>query len=300
MNKQKELSKRINQEPKQYELSTIRTGKNGFVYVPLTDSAVRDNVIHLSTAGNAKTGPVAAFNLPVELTCDHRCECYKNKVCYACGGCYRYKSNQFGYTENLKFFLTHSDQEFIDTIVMEVLRSGLRVFRWFTCGDIVNYRFFDCMMRIAKMLPFVTFWTYTKKYNIVNRWLDNHGGIKALPANFTSVIFSHWMNKDGSYFPMNNKYNMPTSEFIPYGKEDLLKNVTHVCPCSDPDIFVNCVNCPNPCYKLKPGQSMALCEHSTPETRERDKMIKELKQKALESGNLKLAEMIQKAANLVA
>ena len=281
-----------------YQASGLKTGKNGFVFVPLNDAAVRDYIIHLSTSGNTKTGPVAAFNLPVELTCDHRCECYMNKDCYACGGCYRYKNNQFMYTENLKYFLNHTSDEFINQIVTLVIVSGLRVFRWFTCGDIVNYRFFECMIAIARRLPVVRFWTYTKKYAIVNKWLDNNGGPDALPENFKSVIFSHWMNRNGSYFPMDNRYNMPTSEFIPFGKEDLLKTVDHVCPCSDPDIFVNCVNCPNPCYELKPGMSMGLCEHSTPATRERDKMLRELKQKALENGNVKLVAIMEKAAKL--
>lgn len=281
-----------------YKKATTATGSNGYKYIPLSDAAVRSEILHLSTSGNTKTGPVAAFNLPVELTCMHNCECYSKGLCYACGGYYQYRSNQFIYTENLKFFLSHTSEEFINAVVSAVLASGLRIFRWFTCGDIVNRRFLDCMIEIAQRLPFVTFWTYTKKYAIVNRWLEDNNGPDALPVNFKSIIFSHWLNADGSYFPMDNPYNMPTSEFIPFGKEDLLGTVDHVCPCSDPDIFVNCVNCPNPCYKLQPGQSMALCEHSTPATRSRDKMIKELKQKALENGNVKLVQLIQKAAEL--
>lgn len=282
---------------KAYELATTRTGKNGYKYIPFNDNAVQA-ILHLSTSGNTKTGPVAAFNLPVEQTCDHRCECYTTGACYACGGFYQYKSNQFIYAENLKYFLSVSSDQFVSDMVKEIIKSGLRIFRWFTCGDIVNGRFLECMIEIARKLPFVTFWTYTKKYTIVNKWIDKNG-LENIPGNLT-IIYSHWLNSDGSYFPMNNPYNMPTSEFIPYGMEDLLKTVDHVCPCSDPDIFVNCVNCPNPCYKLKNGQSMALCEHSTPATRQRDKMLKELKKQALENGNVKLAELLEKAASLAA
>lgn len=162
--------------------------------------------------------------------------------------------------------------------------------------DILNGRFFDCMVQVAKACPAVRFWTYTKKYEIVNKWIDKNG---PLPGNLT-VIFSHWLNEDGSYFPMNNRHNLPTSEFIPYGKEELLKTVDHVCPCSDPDIFTTCATCPNPCYELKPGQSMALCGHSTKATKERDKWLKAEKEKALASGNWKLKEAIEKIARIAA
>ena len=282
---------------KAYENANTQTGKNGYKFIPFNDNAVQA-ILHLSTKGNTKTGPVAAFNLPIEQTCNHACECYSTGACYACGGFYQYKSNMFLYAENLKYFLTVDSDTFVSEMVKEILKSGLRIFRWFTCGDIVNYRFFECMIKVASRLPFVTFWSYTKKYAIVNKYIDQNG-INSIPGNLT-IIFSHWLNNNGTYFPMDNKYNMPTSEFIPFGKEELLKEVNHVCPCSDPDIFVNCVNCTNPCYKLKPGMSMALCEHSTPETRQRDKMLKELKQKALENGNVKLAELLEKAANLAA
>lgn len=278
---------------------TVAIGKNGKKYIPFSQEAIRADLLHLSTSGNSKTGPCAAFNLPVELTCDHRCECYKSGKCYARGGFYLFGSNQVMYSENLKFFLNHTSDEFIDAIVNAVITSGLRLFRWFTCGDIVNYRFFTCMIEVARRLPFVTFWTYTKKYAIVNKWLDRNGGVSGLPVNFQSVIFSHWMNEDGTYFPMPNPYNMPTSEFIPFGREDLLDTVNHVCPCSDPDIFTTCATCPNPCYTLKPGMSMGLCEHSTPATRERDKYIKEAKKEALANGNVKLAAAIARAAQLV-
>jgi hypothetical protein len=73
---------------------------------------------------------------------------------------------------------------------------------------------------------------------------------------------------------MDNPYHLPTSEFIPLGREELVKWVTHVCPCSDPNVIAKCENCEHPCYELKHGESMALLEHSTTETRKRDSEIK--------------------------
>jgi hypothetical protein len=76
---------------------------------------------------------------------------------------------------------------------------------------------------------------------------------------------------------MDNPYNFPTSEFIPIGKEELSKKSTFVCPCSDPSVSVTCETCENKCYRLKPGQSQALLEHSTTATKDRDKALKAAK-----------------------
>ena len=76
---------------------------------------------------------------------------------------------------------------------------------------------------------------------------------------------------------------MPTSEFIPLGKEELKDTVTHICPCSDPSVNVTCATCDHPCYTLKQGESMALLEHSTKRTKKRDKEIRTAK-KALKGG----------------
>lgn len=255
--------------------ATVKIGVNGLKFVD--PKTVRDNELNFSWK-NSKTGNVIAFNLPVELTCDHKCECYSKRNCYACGGCYMFSFNQALYSENLKYFNSHKTEEFIEKVVNTIKRHHSRVlFRWFTCGDIPNKRFVKAMVEIAKQCPEITFWTYTKKYMIVNQYVKENG-LDSIPSNLT-IVFSHWMNDDGTYFPMVNTYNFPTSEFIPMGKEELLASVNHVCPCSNPGIVEHCANCSTPCYKLKHGESMALVEHSTARTKDRDSKIKELRGK---------------------
>lgn len=243
-------------------------GANQGNYV-LRESVV-DYVLHV-VDGNSKTGKnVINLNFPIEYTCKHTCECYTEKACYAESGCYLYSDNQASYSENFNFFCAVDSETFCKAVQMAIEKMGFKLFRYFTCGDIVNYRFFECMVTIAKENPSVRFWSYTKKYEIVNRWLDENG---TLPENLT-IIFSHWLNHDGSYFPMDNRHNLPTSEFIPLGREELLETVTHVCPCSDPSVVACCEDCDHPCYELKNGQSMALCEHSTSATKERDSKLR--------------------------
>ena len=256
----------------------IEKGKNGKNYCVL--SSVRADVLHVSS-GNSKTGQhVVNFNLPIEYTCNHACECYKEGKCYAEQGCYMYGSNQAGYSENYNFIRNSTNEQIIEAWQLALDYYGFSKWRFFTCGDIPFMRFIDCMVTFARNNPDVTYWTYTKKYSLVNKWIDENG---SLPDNLI-IIFSHWLNNDGSYYPMNNRHNLPTSEFIPYGQEHLKETVTHVCPCSDPSIVANCETCEHACYTLKHGESMALLEHSTAATKARDKQIKAAKE-ALKAGN---------------
>ena len=252
---------------KEYEISK---GKNGLNYI---DCFSVDGDMHVTKKGNSKTGAkVGSFNFPVEQSCNHNCECYKSKACYACGGFYQMPDNMKIYAENLKYFISNDNETFITEFCKALKANGNKLFRFFTIGDILNKRFFKCMIEIARRMPDVKFWSYTKKYNIVNNWVNDHG-IESFPQNLT-IIFSHWLNEDGTYFPMENPYSFPTSEFIPYGKEYLAETVTHICPCSNPNVLTTCATCDHACYTLKHGESMALLEHSTTRTKERDKAVK--------------------------
>lgn len=246
---------------------------NGAKYVDL--DSVGNNVLNLSCDGNSKTGPAYAFNLSPYHSCDHTCECYKSGLCYACHGCYQFGSNMKKYAENFNYYRTHSIEETAAEIIRQVLQHGENVlFRWFTSGDVPDYRFIELMILVAECLPYIKFWSYTKKYSFFNRYVRDHGNSieNALPENL-KIIYSHWMNADGSFFPMENPYNFPTSEFIPVGHDEMISESTHICPCSDPSVFKTCATCDKPCYTLAPGESMALKEHSTAATKSRDKEI---------------------------
>lgn len=253
-----------------------KTGQNGRAYVDW--KTVSPNYLHISS-GNDKVGKVVCFNLPIESTCDHRCECYTTKKCYACSGCYMFTRNQRLYAENYAFYKAHTSEEFTSAFCELLHRyPQIKKCRFFTCGDIADTRFLECMVEIAKNNPDIKFWAYTKKYIICNMYVRKHGESieKAIPSNL-KIIFSHWLNDDGTYFPMMNPYHFPTSEFIPLGMEGKIK-VTHVCPCSDPDSLEKCDDCKHPCYELEEGQSMGLQEHSTQRTKTRDKETKKAKE----------------------
>ena len=98
----------IENEKQERDAYNVIVGQNNKKAVAL-DSVVT-NILHV-VPGNSKTGEqVVNFNFPIEFTCDHRCECYKNGVCYAESGCYSFASNQAGYSENLNFFMNCTDE----------------------------------------------------------------------------------------------------------------------------------------------------------------------------------------------
>jgi len=245
----------------------MKPGQNGKNYFPIELASA---TFH-ATLGNSKVGnKVGCYNIAIEYTCMHDCDCYKSGKCYACQGCYNFQSNQQKYTENFKYYMENDAATLAGNITEYIVKNNLSLFRYFTCGDIPGRKFMETMVKVALDNPSVKFWAYTKKYHIVNRWIDENG---KLPENLV-IIFSHWLNDDGTYYPMENPHNMPTSEFIPLGKEELTKTVTHICPCSDPNVKATCATCDHHCYNLKPGESMALLEHSTQRTKERDRAIK--------------------------
>lgn len=251
---------------------TIVEATDGKKYVNW--ESVWNDTLNMSN-GNEKVGKVTCLNFPVFYTCNHQCECYKQGKCYALGGCYNFMSNQATYSENYAFYRTHTQEEFTAELVKQFTEYKNNLARYFTCGDIIDTHFLLAMIETARQLPEKRFWSYTKKYSIVNHYCDVYG-VESIPENLV-IIFSHWLNEDGTYFPMDNPYDFPTSEFIPVGKEHLVEKMTHICPCSDPNSLEHCDTCEHPCYLLKHGESMALLEHSTKETRERDKALKEAK-----------------------
>lgn len=264
--------------------------------------SVRSDCLNVSD-GNSKTGDgVGNYNLPIYGTCVCNCECHAGYIdengkhvspCYACTGLYNMPDNQRKYAENLAYFNATDSEAFVNEMVSEILNNKWELYRYFTIGDIPNMRFFECMVEIARRLENVTrFWFYTKKYGIVNLWVQEHG-LDAIPENLT-VIFSHWRNHDGSFYPMSNPYNFPTSEFIPAGMENEIDDTYHVCPCSDPTFTGTCKTCEKPCHELKHGEHMALKEHSTSATKQRDKEI-HASQKALKDAEKKARKAEKKA-----
>ena len=146
--------------------------------------ANKTNEISMSN-NNSKTGK-ACLNLAFPLcTCREDAPC--KATCYAGKGCQQMAVVQGAYYRNLRLYYEDPDN-FFEQIYCKIKFSGLPKVRWFDSGDIADAEFFERMIDVCKKTPNVSHMAFTKKYEIVNEYIDKNG---KLPDNL-NVLFSAW------------------------------------------------------------------------------------------------------------
>lgn len=199
-------------------------------------------------AGNSKVSEyVAVVNMPAGFTCPSDAPCKAG--CYALKGRYMFNNVTLPQWRNLYFF-NNNPSGFFKAIENELQEADdlrpWRWFRWHESGDIVNYNYFCGMVAIAKKFKRINFMAYTKKYSIVNKYIEENG---ALPKNLT-IIFSIW----GVYGLGVNKYNLPCAYVNGVGANEYIP--TSAAPCEG-----SCKECGFKCWKLKKRQSVVFDKH---------------------------------------
>ena len=146
--------------------------------------ANQSNEINMSN-NNSKTGK-ACLNIAFPVcVCREDAPC--KATCYACKGCQTFANVQAAYYRNLRLYNEDSDN-FFEQVYFKIKFSGLPKVRWFDSGDIVDAEFFDRMIELCKRTPDTKHMAFTKKYEIVNKWIDENGD---LPENL-NIMFSAW------------------------------------------------------------------------------------------------------------
>lgn len=181
------------------------------------------NEISMSN-NNSKTGK-ACLNIAFPLvTCRPDAPC--KHECYAGKGCQQIAVVQGAYYRNLRLYYDDPDN-FFEQIYCKIKFSGLPKVRWFDSGDIADAEFFDRMVELCKKTPDVKHMAFTKKYEIVNEYIDKNG---KLPDNL-NVMFSAWHklwyipnphNLGIAYIDFNDKTlnpEFPKNAFICPGRE---------------------------------------------------------------------------------
>ena len=197
---------------------------------------------------NSKLGDkIPSLNLPVEGTCRGDAPC-KKSGCYALKGNWVYPNVKAALQENLKEFFENPDK-FFDDIINWINNGDVsyKFFRWFSSGDIVSYKFLKGMVKVANACPQTKFLCFTKKFSIVNAYLEM---FEELPKNL-HVVFSGW-DKD---FKVDNPFNLPTT-YINF--KDKSKNADipeYAIPCTG-----SCKSC-KACWSLEKGQSVYFNQH---------------------------------------
>ena len=123
-----------------------------------------------------------------------------------------------------------------------------RYFRWHSSGDIPDEKYLEMMVRVANALPGTKFLAFTKKFELVNAYLDTY---HSFPKNLR-VVFSAW----GSFLPVN-PYRLPVA-YVRLKKENCdIPADAFACP----NYCGECVMSGCSCWDLAEGQSVCFNEH---------------------------------------
>lgn len=195
---------------------------------------------------NAKLGAkIPSVNLPVAV-CRADAPC-KEKGCYAKKGHWLYDNVQKKLAKNLKSFNDDSEKFFND--IIDDLNGDViyKFMRWHSSGDIVNYKYLLGIIKVAKALPSTNFLCFTKKFMLVNSYLDLGNKI---PKNL-KFVFSAWDKN----FEVPNPHNLPVTYVNFKDKTQNADIPEYAIPCVG-----SCEKC-KACWSLKKGQSVVFNIH---------------------------------------
>lgn len=149
----------------------------------IEEFSLRSNEI-CANNNNRKLGKgVLSVPFPV-CVCNPEAPCFEK--CYTQHGCQSFSNVQGAYYRNLRLY-NDNPEEFFEQLYYKVKFSGLPKVRYFDSGDYVDNEFLVRSIELAKQFPNVKFMAFTKKYDIVNNYLDDN----ELPDNY-NIVFSAW------------------------------------------------------------------------------------------------------------
>lgn len=192
--------------------------------------------------GNSKMGSIQSISLPSVVTC-RSCDCQKK--CYARKLERLRPSVAKAYQRNLD--VLQSDP---DTYWREVEASIMmsRFFRFHVSGDIPDLNYLEHMVDISDRNKHCQILCFTKKYEIVNGFIESGGEI---PVNL-HIIFSAWVGLN-----MVNPFSFPEAHVRYRDGSTTAKESAVECG-------GNCTECATTdggCWILKNGEQVIFDEH---------------------------------------
>ena len=196
------------------------------------------------SSGNRKTGfAVPSVSLIPVADCGNCASC--SRLCYDLRNDCIYTGVIESRAKNSA--IAHDD---LDRYFAEIGAACIayRIFRWHIGGDILHRPYFDGMIKTALNNPHCKFLAFTKRYDIVNAYIQEGNEI---PENL-QIIFSAWPGME-----LNNPFNFPVSS-------PLFVDGSHaagVDPVSCPGDCSNCAVMGSGCWTLKRGEGVVFAAH---------------------------------------
>ena len=172
---------------------------------------------------NQKTGPLCNDLAMPTCTCREDAPCRKNG-CYCMKGTQQFPVVLGAYYRNLRLYNTNPE-DFWEQVEFFIKHRPLPLFRWHDAGEFVDYDYFLKTVELAQKFPKIKFLAYTKKYDLVNRYLDEGN---ELPKNYT-IRFSMWHK----LWEVPNPHNLPVA-YVDFTDETI-----------NPDFPERVASCPN-------------------------------------------------------
>ena len=196
--------------------------------------------------GNIKMGQIQSVSLPPIVTCSELACKFCGKKCYARKICKLRRTVKESYDNNLDILM--NDKE----LFWREVEGSIKLttyFRFFVSGDIYDKDFLENMVLCARKNKHCNILCFTKKYSLVNEYLEHH----RLPKNL-NIVFSAWKGLE-----MPNLFNLPTAEVMYKDGTSTAEEGKKYIYCSG-----NCSECiseKRSCWNLKKGEGVIFAEH---------------------------------------
>lgn len=197
-------------------------------------------IISIST-GNIKMGYIRSLSVPPVITCDKGLHCYKK--CYARRMETRRDATAKAWARNLALY-KYYPREYFDALTVATAID--RYFRYNVGGDIVDRRYLVEMDNTAGINADTDYLAFTKKYALVNQYLDTHAKHDNL-----HLLFSVDFEQPEPY----NPHNLPLVHVVKKGEK--IPAGWKVCGGN----CTSCICAGVGCWQLKAGDHIAIIEH---------------------------------------
>lgn len=198
---------------------------------------------NLITWSNIKLGgQIPQLNMPYRASCRQDAPCFKE--CYCTHGNMAFPTVRNRHKSLMDLYL-ENPKEFFNEVDRELAWNRPKYFRYHSSGDIVDEQYLNLMCWLARRHKETRFLCFTKKFEMVNAYLDEH----KKPSNLI-IVLSNWGD-----WKVVNPHNLPES-FVNFGNNaDQIPLFAYECSGS-------CANCAGQhCWYMKKGDSVCFHKH---------------------------------------